>query len=117
MPLETLPAVLEHGDWLVVAGLFDPLTAGEARRLASLANHGHKLMVIVLNGEDPLLSVEARAPLVAGLRDVSAVCAAATDEWRKFIPRTPRVRLVEDTQADRARTADFIGFVLNRQNV
>jgi hypothetical protein len=116
LPLEELAAALATGDWVVVAGRFDPLTAIEARRLAGLASNGCKLAAIVLGGDDTLLPAKARAELIAGLRSVTAVAIANSDDWRDLIARSSRVQLIEDPEGERARTADFIQFVLNRQN-
>jgi hypothetical protein len=107
---------LETGDWLVVAGLFDPLSAVQARRLAALANNGRKLMAVVLDGDNTLLTAEARAGLIAGLRSVAAVVIANSDDWRNLVAQNSRAQLIEDPEGERARTEEFVQFVLNRQN-
>lgn len=116
MPLEKLPDALATGDWLVVAGLFDPLTATQARRLADLANNGRKLLAIIETGNPTLLSAEARAALAAGLREVQAVAIAGPDDWHNLIPETSRVQVIEDAESERLRTEEFIQFVLKRQH-
>lgn len=116
LPLETLPALLETGDWLVVSGQFDPLTAVQARRLADYASNDRRLVTVVLGGENTLLPVEARAALIAGLREVAAVVIATSNDWRDLVRRNSRVQLIEDPEGERTRAAEFIDFVLNRQN-
>lgn len=100
----------------MVAGLFDPLTALQARRLADFASNGRKLIAIVLDSEDALFSAEARAALIAALREVSAVAIANSSGWCGIVPDDRRIAFVVDPEGDRARTAEFIQFVLSRQN-
>ena len=60
----------QHDQWVVVAGLFDPVTAKEATRLHLLAGDGQKLLAVVLDECETLLTAKARARLVCcfGLR-------------------------------------------------
>lgn len=88
----------------------------QACRLAVLRNNGRKLMAIVLDGDDTLLPAEARAELIASLRSVTAVVIVNSDDWRNLVARNSRVQLIEDPQGERTRAADFVQFVLNRQN-
>lgn len=97
-------------------GLFDPLTATQARRLNALRGSGCKLAVIVLEGERTLLPAEARAALVAGLRAVSLVLIANSQEWRTVLPASQHIRVIEDAEGEAARSAEFIKFVIARQN-
>lgn len=116
VPLDSLAALLETGQWMAVVGLFDPLTAIEARRLADLARRDErKLLAIVLNANDVLLPPDARAALVAALREVRLVAIAEPGRWRSAIPDGARVEIVEDPGGDQARSAEFIQFVLDRQ--
>ncbi len=110
---ESAGALLSQGDWLAVAGLFDPLTAVQAERLALLSRHGRKVLAIVERGENPLLNADARATLIAALRDVDAVAIA--DSGRDIVPFNSPVELIEDAMGEAARSADFIEFVLERQ--
>ncbi|HEY6391002.1 MAG TPA: hypothetical protein VIX89_06980 [Bryobacteraceae bacterium] len=57
--------------WL--AGHFDPLLAEHARRLRERAAPGQTLIVEITNPENPLLSQQARAELVAALAAVDYV--------------------------------------------
>jgi hypothetical protein len=116
LPLEAAREVLSSGDWVAAVGLFDPLTAVQARRLSGLTGGTRKLLAVVLRQDNTLLAAEARAALVAGLREVAAVVIVDPDEWRGAIPESPRVEVVEDTEGERARSAEFVQFVLNRQN-
>ncbi|MGH9639381.1 MAG: hypothetical protein ACRD3Y_04925 [Bryobacteraceae bacterium] len=103
--LADLPALLAAAEWTTMAGYFDPMTAAQAKRIAQYGEHG-KLLVVVLEGEEALLPAPARAALVAALRAVNAVAIAPAGEWP-----------LEDTDAERARTAEFVQFILDRQGL
>ncbi|MBV8817521.1 MAG: hypothetical protein JO022_04135 [Acidobacteriaceae bacterium] len=105
---------LRTGKWTVVPGLFDPLTATQAKRLHGLKEGGRKLAAFVEQGGETLLPAEARAALVAALRDVDLVCIAH-GEWRKMIADSQRVRVVEDPDGEASRSAEFVKFVVERQ--
>jgi hypothetical protein len=113
--LEIAFAQLEHGDWIVVPGLFDPLTSLQARRIAELRSGGRRLLAIVLDSQGALLSAEARATLIAGLRDVDAVTIGPAT-WRDRIRAGPSTEVVNDLEAEEERSAQFVQFVLDRQN-
>lgn len=115
LPPRSLSQLLASGEWTLVAGFFDPLTEVQARRLAVLSQ-GRKLLAIVLESEDTLLAANARAALIAGLREVDAVIIAPPDDWRSLIPRRPGIEIIEDEAGERARSAEFVQFVLRRQN-
>ena len=110
---EAARALLSEGAWVVIAGLFDPLTALQAKRLSGFRRAGRKLMAIVEPGENPLLNADARAALIAALRDVDAVTIA--DSARPILPLSLSVELIEDTPGEFARSADFVRFILDRQ--
>jgi hypothetical protein len=116
IPSGSILELLASGEWSVVVGLFDPLTVVQARRLAAWRKQGRKLLAIVLEAEDTLLEANARAALIAGLREVDAVAIAAPDGWRSLIPRDSRIEIVEDEAQERARSEEFVQFVLRRQN-
>lgn len=103
------------GKWTVVPGLFDPLTAAQAKRIGELSETGRKLAAIVLNGKQTLLPADARAALVAGLRAVDLVAIAHDEEWRQAFRASQRVRVIEDPQGEAARSAEFVRFVIDRQ--
>jgi len=114
VPLERLPDLLRNGAWTVLAGLFDPMTAAQAKRIAQQGQNGHRMLVIVLEDGESLLSAEARAALVASLRAVDAVAIARAGQWQDFIPAHLSVP-DEDLAAERERTAEFVQFVIDRQ--
>jgi hypothetical protein len=106
---EQLPNLDGSAEWTAVVGLFDPLTATQARRL-----HGRNLLAVVLDVPDTLLPAAARAELVAALRNVSAVLIAKPETWRSQVPAFCST-IIEDLDQDRNRTAEFVDFVLDRQ--
>lgn len=106
---------LRTGLWTVAPGLFDPLTATQAKRLHRLKEGGRHLAAIVEEGGATLLASEARAALVAALRDVDLVCIA-DGEWRALIAGSESIRIVEDPDGEAARSAEFIQFVVDRQS-
>ncbi|MBV9612092.1 MAG: hypothetical protein JO091_06450 [Acidobacteriaceae bacterium] len=106
--------LLAQGEWVVIAGLFDPLTATVAKRLRA-AQDGRRVLAVVLDNRDGLLTAEARAVLVAALRGVSAVAVANDTSWRSAIPESSRVRVIEDFEGERQRSAEFAAFILSRQ--
>jgi bifunctional ADP-heptose synthase (sugar kinase/adenylyltransferase) len=63
---------------ILVTGFFDPLLAAHARRLEEIARAGGALFVAVQDPARPLLSAQARAELVAGLRVVDYVILGGT---------------------------------------
>jgi hypothetical protein len=97
------------GEWRAVAGLFDPLTAALAQRLTEIANGGGDLAAIVLDEPGTLLTAEARAALIAGLRPIRLVSIARQEEWRQAVGGA---KVFEDP----ARSDEFVRFVLDRQN-
>ena len=109
MPLAELRRRMATGEWLAVVGLFDPLTALQATRVTEVSNGDGDLAAIVLDEPDALLSADARAALVAGLRRVRLVSIARREEWRGALGQA---KVFEDpTHSD-----EFVKFVLERQN-
>ena len=102
--------------WTLVVGLFDPLTAEQAQRLADIDGGEGKIIVIVTADENALLPEAARAQMVAALRSVSAVAIAKGEEWREWIPANADVVIVDDAAAEQERSAEFVKFVLSRQD-
>ena len=64
---------------IVVSGYFDPLTAAHARRLAELRSRADRLVAVVLDPPEPVLSARSRAELVAALGCVDQVVLGAAD--------------------------------------
>ncbi len=108
---DRLEALVASGDWTVIAGAFDPMTAEQAQRIAQKANARPKLAVIVETAaRNYLLIPEARAILVAGLRCVDAV--SIMEHSPAFLGEHPVER---DEATERARTDAFIRFISDRQ--
>jgi hypothetical protein len=80
VPFGNVQPLLAHGEWLVVVGVFDPLTAAQAKRIAECARRGRPVLVVVLDDGETLLPAEARAALMASLRDVRLVTVAKPRE-------------------------------------
>lgn len=98
---EIAPA-LERGDWSIVAGEFDPLTAGAAERIGSLTEPGSPLLAVIERGANPLFDADSRAVLLAGLRGVDAVTIDPPAEWRAAA-RNAGARIYEETVAGQGR--------------
>lgn len=110
MPLEELCRRMASGEWRAVAGLFDPLTAEAAQRLTEMGNGESQLAAIVLDEPGTLLTAEARAALIAGLRRVRLVSIARREEWRQALGQTKAFE-------DPARSEEFVKFVFERQGL
>ena len=105
--------LLETGAWTAVVGLFDPLTAAQARRVE---NHQRgQTLVIVLESADTLLPADARCHLMAALRSVDFVVRAAGHEWRSILPPNADVQVMEDPQAEKRHSEEFIQRIVSRQ--
>ncbi len=113
--VQNLPELLSSNEWIVAPETFDPLTTVQAVRIAKLRQPGAQLLAVILPSAEPLLSAEARACLVAALRDVDYVAVAQDASWRALIPRSSTVKIVEDPEGSRIRTSKFIRFILDRQ--
>ncbi len=109
---EHLADILKTGEWLAVAGYFDPLTAAQAIRLRDLKN-GRRLLAVVLDREDAFIPLNGRAALIAALRPVDLVVIAPTD-WEADLAANPRVQVVADVNNDAKRSRGFAEFVLER---
>jgi hypothetical protein len=109
VPLAELRQRMAAGKWQAVAGLFDPLTAALAERLTAIGNNGGEVAAIVLDEPGTLLTAEARAALVAGLRQVRLVSVARQEEWRHAVGSA---KIVEEPTQSR----EFVEFVFERQN-
>lgn len=116
-PLNDLSSVLAGSEWIAIAGFFDPLTAVQAKRLADAASGGRQVLVVVLAKPDTLLAADARAELVAAVRGVTAVVIANSEQWRAALPQIPDLPILDDLEADKRRSEEFVEFVLKRQEV
>jgi hypothetical protein len=110
---------LAEGKWLIVAGYFDPLTATVAGRLRELVDQAReeKVLAVVLEDSEALLSAEARSLLLAALRTVHAVVAMSEKDLNGFVPRNERTRFVFDREAERKNSAEFAALVLSKERV
>jgi hypothetical protein len=77
--------------------------------VTEVSNGYGDLAAIVLDEPDTLLSADARAALVAGLRRVRLVSIAQCDEWRHALGQA---KVFED----RTHSDEFVKFVFERQN-
>lgn len=105
--------MLENGIWTVIVGLFDPLTASQARRIESYKRNG--ILVILLENPDTLLPVNARCHLVAALRSVNFVAEATEQEWRSAVIGNENVEVIDNLEEEKRRSQDFIDLVAARQ--
>ncbi len=111
--------LLADGNWLVVAGYFDPLTASVAQRLRDLVDRSRDetLLAVVLDGSQTILTAEARSYLIAALRTVDAVLIMAEEELSSFEFPSPRVRFVFNREAERRNSADFEVLVSRKERL
>lgn len=112
IPAEQLAAKLGSGEWLAVAGKFDPLTLAQAERLAQAGSNGKAILAVVEPATDSLLPVEARAILVAALKSVQLVVAADAADLANF----PGVQISRDDEGERQRSRAFVEHVRGRQS-
>ncbi len=116
VPLDKVAALLGTAPWVAVVGVFDPLTAVQACRLADISrNSGREIFAIVLEAHDTLLPADARAALVAALRVVQLVTTAEPQGWRSTLAGNTDIRIIEDAEEERTRSAEFVQFILDRQ--
>lgn len=110
---------LADGNWLVFAGYFDPLTADIAERLHRLIEPGRheRVLAVILDGTEALLTLDARSTLMAALREVDAVVAMPESQVLRFVPDEPRIRFVFDRGEERRNTATFTATVLSKQRL
>jgi phosphopantetheine adenylyltransferase len=83
--LEDLRPLLAENSWTALVGAFDPLMAESVALIERAHTPGHKLLIVVRSEPNELLSAQARAVLLAGVRFVDAVHVAETDDWRSVI--------------------------------
>jgi len=113
IPLQQAKALLEKGVWTAIVGLFDPLTALQARRIEN-AKRG-ELLVVVLENPDTLMPANARCHLVAALRSVNFVVEATEAEWRSVVIGNESVEVIDNLEEEKRRSQDFIDLVASRQ--
>jgi hypothetical protein len=102
----------DQANWIVVPGLFDPMTAIQARRLGQYAQ-GKNLAVVVIDQPGTLLDAPSRAVLVAALRIVAAVSIASPNAWRNASFACETVPY--DEAAERQMTSEFVALVARQR--
>lgn len=109
--------LLAEGDWLVIAGYFDPLTSSVAQRFQELAGggRGEKVLAIVLDASEMILTAEARSYLIAALRTVDTVVVISEEALSNFLPPSSRIRLVFDKEAELSNTVEFEALVSRKE--
>ncbi|MBV9679071.1 MAG: hypothetical protein JO185_22230 [Acidobacteriaceae bacterium] len=113
IPLSQAKAVLDNGIWTVIVGLFDPLTASQARRIETYKRGG--ILVVVLENPDTLMPANARSHLVAALRSVDFVAEATEQEWHSVAVGNKNVEVIDNLEEEKRRSQDFIDLVASRQ--
>lgn len=99
---------------VVVTGYFDVLLADAVRRLQSRAGD-HALMAIVLEPSNPILTISARAELVAALRVIDYVCPATDADTEQLLYELQADEICREELADQRRTEDLAEHVRRRQ--
>lgn len=94
-------------------GLFDPLTALQARRIED--SGGERTLLVVLEDSDTLLPADVRCCLVAALRSVDYVVPAGGSEWLSFASYNDKLHVIDDGAAEKRRSQDFIELIAARQ--
>ncbi len=101
---------------VMVAGLFDILRVAHTRDLADLRRtSASALMAVVLPGPAAMLGQRARAELVAALRMIDYVVAAADADLDPIAAALQPAALVRLEDADRRRLQQLIAHVHSRQ--
>jgi hypothetical protein len=73
------------------------------------------MLVIVKQDEHALLDENARAALVAALRDVTIVMVETAAHWRAVANSNPAVQVVENVARERNGREQFERYILERQ--
>jgi len=97
-----------------VTGHFDPLLVEHSRLLRDFARPGSTLVVVVTANRDPLLSLRARAELVAALSVVDYVFAAEDGRADAILAALAPEAVLRCEQDDQRRTAELIAHVQSR---
>lgn len=74
-----------------------------------------RMLVIVKRDEYALLDENARAALVAALRDVTIVMVETAAHWRAVANSNPTVQIVENVARERNGREQFERYILERQ--
>jgi glycerol-3-phosphate cytidylyltransferase-like family protein len=110
----TLAAALELRPPIAIAtGYFDVLRAEDARELGRVRHH--PLLVVVLPLANEILSLSARAEMVAALRVVDYVVTADDGDVERLVSELQPVEFVRLETAEARRTSQLIEHVHRRQ--
>ena len=101
---------------VVVTGYFDPLVAPHARRLEEIAGSAGRVLILVHSPQDPILPLEARAQLVAGLRVVEGVVPCGREELECLLDQLREAKVVREESGDLDRAAQLIRQIRERRN-
>jgi hypothetical protein len=114
IPLERAKKMLDNGAWTVIVGLFDPLTALQARRIET--SGGAQTLIVVLESSDALLPADARCQLMAALRSVNLVVQATRHDWQAIAPHREDCQVIDDENEEKRRSQEFFELVASRYN-
>jgi len=98
----------------VILGHFDPVLAGHARRMSSLADGSGALMAIVADPPRPILTALARAELVAALAAVDYVILPGDAPLEDILAKIEATEVVRAEAADQELTRELIRHVQRR---
>ena len=98
----------------VIVGHFDPVLAGHARRMSSLADGSGALMAIVADPPRPILTAPARAELVAELAAVDYVVLPGDAPLEDILAKIEATEVVRAEAADQELTRELIRHVQRR---
>lgn len=110
---ERIAAGAANGPVRIIAGFFDPLTAGHARRIEEIARGAAVTGVVVLTPEGAILAPRARAELVAALGAVDFVVEAGSPEELACFSGADIFR---DDESEARLTRELIRHVHDRQS-
>ena len=100
----------------MVVGHFDPVYAPHAHRLNQLRSPGQTLAVLLVDPPQPLLTLQARAELVASLAAVDYVILSQDNAIEELIARLAPDEVLQETADDLQRTASLATHVRQRQS-
>ena len=97
-----------HSGAIVLGGWFDPLTAETARTVenVALAHQESKILIAIFDGPEPLLPADARARVMAALRDVDFVTVLPHHRWADFLNECEKHEVIP--------SLDFVDLVLRK---
>ena len=109
--------VRDNGSRLtLVTGYFDVLLADHLSRLEDLASNGNQLMAVVFDPPEPLLSLRARAELIAALAMVDYVLPAGQNGAGELLSEFSADAIVREEDADLRRRQELTAHVRQRHS-